>query len=189
MQKYVLLVDREEDILELQEAALKYFYGGEIVTSRSREEAMKALNHLGKPEIIIANLQLLKEGLHDHLRENGAYLPLIATCDSRDKVMRPPELNLVSSVLTRPVCPEELSLLVKSFTQAPPESPTHIPIKLKVACEVASGKFDLYLKLSGTNFVRVTNKGNEFTTPEADKLPFQGYYRSSYQSFRQPELS
>lgn len=174
MQKYVLLVDREEDILELQEAALKYFYGGEIVTSRSREEAMKAITRLGKPEIIIASLQLLREGFHDQLKESGAYLPLVATADTKEKVARPAELTLVSSVLSRPVCPEELSHLVKSFTQAPPESPTHVPIKLKVACEVASGKFDLYLKLSGTNFVRITNKGNEFVWAEAEKLLSKG---------------
>ena len=174
MQKYVLLVDQEEDILEIQEAALKYFYGGEIVSSRSRDEAIKALNHLGRPEIIIASLQLLKEGLHDHLKNNGDYLPLIATCDTREKVVRPPDLTLISSILSRPVCPEELSLLVKSFTQAPPESPTHVPIKLKVACEVASQKFDLYLKLSGTNFVKITNKGSEFQPAEADKLLSKG---------------
>ena len=174
MQKYLLLVDREEDILELQEAALKYFYGGEIVRSRTREEATKALTRLGKPEIIIANLQILAEGFHTHLKENGAYLPLIATCDSREKVMRPPELTLVTSILTRPVCPEELSHLVKSFTQTPPGSPTHIPIKLKVACEIASGKFDIYLKLSGTNFVKITNKFSDFTVPEAEKLSSKG---------------
>lgn len=174
MQKYVLLVDQEEDILAIQEAALRYFYGGEIVSSRTREEAIKALNNLGKPEIIIASLQLLKDGLHDHLKDHGAFLPLIATVDSKDEVVRPAGMGLVSSILTRPVSPEELSLLVKSFTQTVPNSPTHVPIKLKVACEVASGKFDLYLKLSGTNFVRITNKGNEFTTQEADKLVSKG---------------
>ena len=174
MQKYLLLIDQEEDILELQEAALRYFYGGEIVRSRTRDEAILALSRLGKPEIIIANIQLLKEGLHSHLKENSAFLPLIATCDSRVKVIKPEELTLVTSVLSRPVCPEERSHLVKSFTQTPLGSPTHIPIKLKVACEIASGKFDIYLKLSGTNFVKITNKFSDFTIQEADKLSSKG---------------
>ncbi len=173
MQKYLLLVDREEDILELQEAALKYFYGGEIVTSRSRDEAVKALTRLGNPEIIVANLQILKDGFHTYLHEKGAYLPLIAT-GGKERNAKPEGMNLITSLLAGPVCPEELSHLVKSFTQSPPESPTHIPIKLKVACEVASGKFDIYLKLSGTNFVKFTNKDSEFTQAEADKLSSKG---------------
>lgn len=174
MQKYLLLVDQEDSILELQEAALKYFYGGEIVTTSSSQEAKDALARLGKPEIIIASLHVLSDGLHDYLRENNSYLPLIATSESREQTPRPPELNLVSSVLSRPVCPEELSLLVKSYTQAPFESPTHVPIKLKVACEIASGRFDIYLKLSGTNFVKITNKDSEFTEAEAEKLFSKG---------------
>ncbi len=182
MQKYLLLVDREEDILELQEAALKYFYGGEIVTSRSRDEAVKALARLGNPEMIVANLQILKDGLHSYLQEKGAYLPVIAT-GAKEKNGKPEEMNLITSMLSGTVCPDELSHLVKSFTQAPPESPTHVPIKLKVACEVASRKFDIYLKLSGTNFVKITNKDSEFTSVEAEKLSSKGikevYLKSS----------
>jgi response regulator RpfG family c-di-GMP phosphodiesterase len=167
MQKYLLLVDREEDILELQQTTLKYFYGGEIVTSRSRDEAMKSFARLGTPEIIIANLQILNDGLHAYLEEKGAYLPLIATGGAGN-------LKLVTSYLEERICPEELSHLVKSFTQHPPESPTHIPIKLKVACEVASRNFDIYLKLSGTNFVKITNKSSEFSQEEAAKLSSKG---------------
>ncbi|MFL5785688.1 MAG: HD domain-containing phosphohydrolase [Bacteriovoracaceae bacterium] len=174
MQKYLLLVDREEDILEIQEAALKYFYGGEIVAAHSREEAIKALGMLGKPELIISDIHVLKDGLHQHLRDNGPYLPLIATTESSDRNLRSNDLSLVTSILTKPVCPEELSHLVKSFTQAPPESPTHVPIKLKVACEVASGKFDIYLKLSGTNYVKITHKGVQFSESEAEKLNSKG---------------
>jgi hypothetical protein len=174
MQKYLLLVNREEDILELQEAALRYFYGGQIVTSRSHEDAVKALADLGKPEVIISSLPILREGLHSYLLENGTYLPLIATGGSSTEKVE--GLKLVTSLLSGRVCPEELSLLVKSFTHSAPQSPTHIPIKLKVACEVASGKFDIYLKLSGTNFVKITNRGYEFSIFEADKLASKGIY-------------
>jgi HD-GYP domain-containing protein (c-di-GMP phosphodiesterase class II) len=172
MQKYLLLVDREEDILELQEAALRYFYGGQIVTSRSYEDAQKTLSDMGKPEVIISSLPILKEGLHNHLVENGTFLPLIATGGAKDSQIE--GLRLVTTFLSGRVCPEELSLLVKSFTHSPPQSPTHIPIKLKVACEVASGKFDIYLKLSGTNFVKITNRGVEFSIFEAEKLSSKG---------------
>lgn len=169
MTKYLLLVDRERDILELQEAALKYFYGGEIVSTFSREEALEALARLGRPELIISSLEILQLGLHDHLRDQGVFLPLIGTGDTHI-----PELHLLTSVLPRPVPPEELSQLVRSFTQSPPESPTHVPIKLKVACEVASTRFDIYLKLSGTNFVKITNRESEFTEAEAEKLKSKG---------------
>ncbi|MES2527690.1 MAG: HD domain-containing phosphohydrolase [Bdellovibrionota bacterium] len=174
MQRYLLLVDRDENILELQEATLKYFYGGEIVTVQSREEAVKSILRLGRPEIIISDLQLLKDGFHNYLKDSGAYLPLVATSFSKERQVTPAELTLVTSVLTKPICPEELSHLVKSFTQAPPTSPTHVPIKHKVACEVASGKFDIYLKLSGTNYVKLTNKGSDFTEAEASKLASKG---------------
>ncbi len=174
MQRYLLLVDRDDDILELQEATLKYFYGGEIVTARTREDAVKSILHLGRPEIIISDLQLLKDGFHTYLKDSGAYLPLVATSFSKEKVPTPAEMTLVTSVLKKPICPEELSHLVKSFTQAPPTSPTHVPIKHKVACEVASGKFDIYLKLSGTNYVKLTNKGSEFSEAEANKLASKG---------------
>lgn len=173
MQKYLLLVDREEDILELQEAALKYFYGGEIVTSRSREDAIKTLARLGNPEIIISSVHILKDGLHQYLKDNNAYLPLIATAGKTDQ-SRSAELSLVTTTLSGPLCPEELSHLVKTFTQTPPGSPTHIPIKLKVACEIASTNFDIYLKLSGTNFVKITNKGSEFSKDESEKLSSKG---------------
>ncbi len=174
MQKYLLLLDQDADILELQEATLKYFYGGEIVTVRSRDEAVKSLLRLGRPEIIISDLQLLKNGFHHYLKESGSFLPLVATSFSRERQVTPAELTLVTSFLTKPINPEDLSHLVKSFTQAPPTSPTHVPIKHKVACEVASGLFDIYLKLSGTNFVKIINKGSEFTLQEAMKLSSKG---------------
>lgn len=176
MQNYLLLVDREENVLELQETALKYFYGGEIVLARSHDEAVKSLEKLGKPEIIISDLKVLfddKGKFHQYLKENCPHLPLIATTDE-DRSHRPQEMSLISSLLSKPVCPEELSHLVKSFTSAPIVSPTHVPIKLRVARDVASGKFDFYLKLSGTNFVKITNKGSEFTDADVVKLSSKG---------------
>lgn len=172
MQKYLLLADQEDDILELQEAALRYFYGGPIVTSRSHLEAMRVLAEMGKPEVIISSVSILNEGLHSRLFESGTFLPLIATGNNPHE--KTDNLKLVTSFISGRVCPEELSLLVKSFTHAPPESTTHVPIKLKVACEIASGRFDIYLKLSGTNFVKITNRGSEFTIFEAEKLASKG---------------
>ncbi len=175
-QNYLLLIDREENVLELQETALKYFYGGEIVLARTRDEAVKSLEKLGKPEIIISDFKILfeeKGKFHQYLKENCPHLPLIATTDE-EKHSPAQENTLISSLLPKPVCPEELSHLVKSFTKAPIESPTHVPIKLRVARDVASGKFDFYLKLSGTNFVKITNKGNDFTDAELLKLSSKG---------------
>ncbi len=175
-QNYLLLIDREENVLELQETALKYFYGGEIVLARTHEDAIKSLEKLGKPEIIISDIKLLfgEDGkLHQYLKENCPHLPLIAT-SAEEKFQRPQEMTLISTMLSKPVCPEKLSHLVKSFTKVPIESPTHVPIKLRVARDVASGKFDFYLKLSGTNFVKITNQGTDFTDTELMKLSSKG---------------
>lgn len=57
--EYLILSDEDESSLNVHAAALKYFYGGRIITSTSHDETIDLLNRHGRPELLFVDYNLL----------------------------------------------------------------------------------------------------------------------------------
>lgn len=173
---YLILSDEDESILKVHETALKYFYGGEIVTTLSTDKTIEAIKSLGRPELIFIDFNLLmkEEGkLHAFLESSGMHTPLVAALNLHHD---PAFLQKypVSTLLTKPVSVEALTNLVKHITNSPVSTPSHIPVSIQTLLEFTNGEFDYYLKLSGKNYIKVINQGDSFSAHDAEKLLAKG---------------
>lgn len=177
MQKYILLADCDERILDIEETALKYFYGGEVVLARTSPEAIKAINNKGRPEIIFVDHELLIGGeaaFYRFLEEKSLHVPVVSCVSSVDYQNDIQDWPLASAVLVKPVSIEQFTHIVKGITSAPVVTPGHIAVKLKTVLDFANSGFDFYLRLSKDNYVKIVKEEDAFTQEDADKLLSRG---------------
>lgn len=174
--KYLLLVDSDQRVIDIQVAALKYFYGGEVHTAQSCNDAVQILNTLGKPELIFADFEMLREQpeLYAFLEKHDLRMPILAYSDAPDSDVHHKHFPIVSSVLEKPVSVKSFTYLVKGITTIPTVIPTHVPVKIGIVLGLGSKDFDYYIRLSGTNYVKVIHKGESFTREDADKFSAKG---------------
>ena len=177
IEKYILLADPDKEILSLQETALKYFYGGEIIVVTSAADALKTLEAKGKPELLFIELAFITESegkLHQYLDSNKFHIPVITCTDQASQDGVAAKFHMISAILEKPVTVDAFTYLVKGITIAPIISPGYVPVSIHTALEHGIGDFDFFLKLSGTNFVKILNKGDDFSKAHAEKLQSKG---------------
>jgi response regulator RpfG family c-di-GMP phosphodiesterase len=174
--EYLILSDEDESSLNVHAAALKYFYGGRIITSTSHDETIDLLNRHGRPELLFVDYNLLikEQGkLHSFVESSGLHMPMIAAQEhNADPTLL--EQYPVSTVLYKPVSVEALTNLVKQITSAPVSTPSHVPISIQTLLQFTNGEFDFYIKLSGKNYIKIINEGDIFTSEDAEKLLAKG---------------
>jgi hypothetical protein len=177
--KYLLLGDPDREALSLQETALKYFYGGDIVLATTSSEVLAQLKSRGKPELLFVDFSFITQNdneLHKYLEEDKSHFPVI-TCSAKtgtdDISVRFP---MVSAILEKPISVDAFTYLVKGIMTAPLISPGYLPVSINTVLEHGIGDFDFFLKLSGTNFVKILNKGDGFSKAHAEKLQSKGIH-------------
>ncbi len=174
--EYLILSDEDQSSLNVHATALKYFYGGRIVTATSHVDTIELLNLHGRPELLFVDYNILiKEGgkLHSFVESSGLHMPMIVAQEQNTDPLVLEQFP-VSSVLQKPVSVEALTNLVKQITNAPVSTPSHVPISIQTLLQFTNGEFDFYLKLSGRNFIKIINKGDIFTNQDAEKLLAKG---------------
>lgn len=175
--KYILLIDEDEDILNIQQLVLSSFYGGEVVTAKDGKEGLEKIDILGDPELIVSDHKLLEEAadsLYSHLSKNDLLIPLIICSGSVEYEFKERKFPLVSAFVQKPFSIESLSYLVKSITSEPLANPSFIQVKFHTLVNFIGRSFDLYLKLSDTNFVKVVKQGDPFTKEDSEKFIQKG---------------
>lgn len=175
--KYILLIDEDDDILNIQQLVLSSFYGGEVVTARDGQEGLEKVQILGDPELIVSDHKILEETgdtLYGHLAKNDLLIPLIICSGSVAYEFKERKFPQVSAFVQKPFSIESLSYLVKSITTEPLAQPSFISVKLPILLNFIGRSFDLYLKLSDTNFVKVVKQGDPFSKTDCDKLIQKG---------------
>ncbi len=174
---YLLLLESEDSILQLQVTALNCFYGGEVRAYSDAKEAIRCLKDNGVPEIVIIDSKIITANdseFYLHLESEEIAVPLIVTAAPPidDKLMS--HYPSITAVIEKPLSTNSFTYLIKSITTVTPKVPTHIPIKIPVLLRMGMGHFDLYLKLSETNFVKILHKGEPFFDSDAEKLSQKG---------------
>lgn len=174
---YILLIDEDEDILNIQTMVLSSFYSGKVICVRDGKMGLERVQKEGLPEIIIADHKILVEvapTLYTHVCDNNLLVPLIicsATVASDPKDRKYPH---VSAIVPRPFSIDSLSYLVKSIIIQTPVKAEYLSVKLPVLLNYVGKSFDLYMKLSETNFVKVINRGDPFTKTDSDRFLQKG---------------
>ena len=174
---YILLVDEDEDILNVQTMLLSTFYSGEVKAVKNSIESIQILNDLGVPELIVSDQAILKEGdssLYEHITRLDLLVPLIICSENVSCEFKQDQYPNVSVFLEKPFSVESLAYLVKSITCEPLSRPSFIAVKLPVLLNFIGESFDLYLKLSDTNFVKVIRQGELFTKEDSLKFMRKG---------------
>jgi CheY-like chemotaxis protein len=85
--KYLLLGDPDKEALSLQETALKYFYGGDIVLATTSSEVLAQLKSRVKPELLFVDFSFITQNdneLYKYLEEDKSHFPVI-TCSAKTR--------------------------------------------------------------------------------------------------------
>lgn len=175
--KYILLIDQDEDILNIQQMVLSSFYGGEVVVAKNGSEGLEKVSILGNPELIVSEHKMLEDdgsNFYSYLASNDLLIPLIICTGVVNKDFKERKFPLVSAFVQKPFSIESLSYLVKSITTEPLSNPSYIQVKFHTLINFIGRSFDLYLKLSDSNFVRVVKKGDPFTKEDSEKFLQKG---------------
>ncbi|WP_408097621.1 HD domain-containing phosphohydrolase [Peredibacter sp. HCB2-198] len=170
-------MDPNPEILNLQETALSCFYSGEIFAFEDSLRALEVIQKKGVPEMIIMDHRNLTEDdslFYRHLDVEKLATPLIVCSENaqEDKFMN--FYPLVTAMIEKPLSVSSFTYLVKSISTLQTRQPTHVPIKIPTLLRLGMGHFDLYLKLSDKNFVKIIHKGEPFFDSDANKLFSKG---------------
>lgn len=166
-------MDPREDYLSLQESALSCFYSGEVVTFTKAEEARAILNTKGHPEMIVVDSGIVFENessFYRHLEELNVKAPIIAT------TLYPLPENFIThfpsitAVIEKPVTIASFSAMMNGLTAGHESRIGYIPVKTSFLLKTKMNHFDLYVKLSDKNFVKLFRNGEEFSADDIERL-------------------
>lgn len=167
--KYLLLLDPKQEVLTLQEAALSCFYSGEVVSFTEPSRALEIFQSKGSPEMIIIDSNIIPDFSTGNLT-----MPIIATSFAPINEQLLTKYPSVTAVIEKPLSAHSFTYLIKSLTNLPIKTPSHIPVSIDLLLRLGIGSFDLYLKLSETNFVKILHKGEHFFENDAKRLAEKG---------------
>lgn len=198
--KYILLIDPREEILSLQETALRCFYSGEVVAQKNSVSGLEAVLKFGNPDLIIMDSQSLLEdesSFYRHVESEGIASPFIVFCNDVVPENLSFQYPAVTAMLEKPKTAHAYTYLVKSLTAVPSKDVAYVPIKTSILLRLGMGHFDLYLKLSDRNFVKIIHKGEPFFETDAKRLSEKGIYElhirhedsSSFLKFLEKDIS
>lgn len=171
-QKYVLLIEPEDVVLSLQTTALSCFYPGAVYSSKNTNGAIEILKLQGDPEIIFADVSAIRNasGFHKLLTENFSHVPVIATAASAANPDQTINNSGLTAIIEKNLTAAAFTYLVKSLTSTITTVPEYIPVSTSIILRMGIVPFDLYLKLSDNNLVKIFHKGETFLEEDADKL-------------------
>lgn len=170
--KYLLLIDPKDEVLSLQTTALSCFYPGSVHALKTTNGAIDILKEHGVPEVIILDSDVMKsegEEFYEFLVKSYPSLPVIVTTHSSDDSLLQ-KYPALTAVIEKPLSSNAFTYLIKSLTSTVTTTPEYIPVSPGIVLRMGIVPFDLYLKLSAKNFVKIVHKGEAFFEEDARKL-------------------
>lgn len=172
-------MDPVEEILALQETALNCFYSGEVMSMRGPQQIVDLLKQKGHPELIIADSEFVSDPdsqLFNSLKKNKVLAPIIATAGVPGIEAALRSSPSITAVISKPISAAHFSDVIKSITSGPLLTPEFVPVKTSLLLKLGAGLFDLYLKLSDKNFVKILHRGEAFFDSDEKKLADKGIF-------------
>lgn len=173
---YILVVDDEEDIRDIYEMLLRRVFPMDIVLAESGRRALEIIDKRGKPEVIISDLRM-PDGdgkfLRQALIEKKLDVPFVIC--STDPI---PELRKmfpgIHGYVEKPNIMDPVVTLINSIISPYEQPPKYVPVRISLLLRWGSSDYNLYMKLSPTNFVKVINAGEAFIPEEAERFRAKG---------------
>lgn len=162
-QKYLLLIEPRDEILTLQTSALSCFYPGQVFTLKDSSQISDILRKNGEPEAIIIDSEVYLKGATG--LENVS-VPVILT------TLKPlvDQFPGVTAIVDKPLTAHSFTTLIKGLTSTVTTTPEFIPVSIQVLLRMGITRFDLYLKLSEKNYLKMLHKGETFLEEDYKKL-------------------
>lgn len=176
---HILLIDSHREELTQREAALRCIYDGDVLTGSEAREGIELINTENLPEMILMPFSALEENeaaFYRHLDSEKIKVPLFVFTEEEMDENLSKYFPLVTSFLPRPKDSKRFSEFVQALIRRPQEKRDYVPIKIPVLLKLGMGLFDLFLKLSDKNYVRIIHKGEPFLEADANKLYAKGVY-------------
>jgi len=127
--------------------------------------------------MMFSDSKILEEGsesVYFHLVSNELRIPLIICVGTVSSNFNEEKYPIVSMFVHKPYGVESLCQLVKGLTKEPLSQPSFISVKLPILLNFIGKSFDLYVKLSDTNYVKVVKQGEDFTREDSEKFLKKG---------------
>ena len=169
-------MDPRQEVLNFQKAALSCFYNGEIQSLTNLESALEVLKFKGPPEMIILDSEIVsnESALLTNLEFRSIFVPIIATTGEPLNQKMIEDHPFLTAIVEKPTSVDSFTYLVKNFIHTAPWQPTHLGVQLSVLLRLGMSHFDLYLKLSDTNYIKILHQNEEFSEADAQRLAQKG---------------
>lgn len=174
-----MIIGPNLEALSLPETVLSCIYHGEILTSQNAVEGINTILKRGNPEsifIAMTNLEEDDSNFYRYLENENIQTPLIVFTSGPEDKKNSSYYPLVTSFVDMPIGPENFIKLINKILPVPLSQKKYIPIKTNVLLRLGVGHFDLFLKLSEQNYVRIIHKGEPFYEADAVKLSDKGIF-------------
>lgn len=166
-------MDPHEDYLTLQESALRCLYNGDVVTFTNAHNAKEIIKTKGKPELIIVDSGIVFENdssFYRHLEELKLMIPVIATTQFPLPENVLSNFPSITAVVQKPQSVASFSEMLKGFSRADSSPLNFIPVKVPFILKSGLTEFDLFMRLSDSNFVKLFHKEEAFNDEDIRKL-------------------
>jgi len=173
---YILVVDDEEDIRDIYEMLLRRIFPLEVVLADSGNSALKIISERGDPKIVVSDLNMPNGDGHflwTNLKERKINVPFVI-CSSDaipDLKKRFPNIH---GYVEKPDIIDSVISLINSVISPYDTPPQYVPVRISILLRWGGADFDLYMKLSPSNYVKVIHGGEAFVPEEASRFRRKG---------------
>jgi response regulator RpfG family c-di-GMP phosphodiesterase len=168
---YILVVDDEADIREIFELILKRSFSLDVVLAGSGSEAINVIRTRGVPKLVISDLNMADgDGIYlfTTMRESRWNVPfVICSTNAKDVKKRFPEMF---GAIEKPDIIGPTIQLVDSILKQPAVQEVFAPIRISFLMRLGSTNYDLYMRLSDSNYVKVLIAGDAFVAADVERF-------------------
>jgi two-component system chemotaxis response regulator CheY len=172
MINYILVVDDEEDIRDIYEMILRRAFPLDVVLAGSGNHALEIIEQKGMPEIIISDFNMPNgDGLflYNELRQKERKIPFVI-CSAESEGVLKKKFPEAYGFIEKPRIIEQLIKIVGSVVAHYKAPPAYIPLRISLLLRWGTTNFDLFMKLSETNYVKVLNADEAFIPVDAERF-------------------
>lgn len=173
---YILVVDDEEDIRDIYEMLLRRIFPMDIVLAESGNRALSIINERGIPKVVISDLNMPNgDGrfLWKSIKEKELPVPFII-CSTEPIAELRKLFPGIHGYVEKPNIIDPVVTLINSIISPYENPPKYVPVRISILLRWGCADYDLYMKLSPSNFVKVIHAGEAFIPEEASRFRNKG---------------
>jgi response regulator RpfG family c-di-GMP phosphodiesterase len=169
---YVLLAEDQEELRDAMQIAVESFYEGLVLAVGNASEAIEIMRLEGRaPELVISDFEMPGgngDVLFRYIKEKFPDTPFILSTGNPRGAVEPLFPGALA-ILQKPEVLIPLKKLFKQLFSDRTKPKPFLPLRLSLLVKLGVLPFDLFIKLSDENFVKVHNRGDSFLPEDGKK--------------------